>query len=182
MEIQSLAIPGLLQLTPRRFADDRGYFEERYNRSAFEAAVGRKVDFDQDNHSRSKRNVLRGLHYQVPPRAQAKLVGVIRGEIFDVAVDLRRSSPSFGRWAGVILSAENGAQLWVPPGFAHGFLVLSESADVIYKTEGFYAPECDRSLAWDDPAIGIDWPLDGFPLLSPKDSAAPRLDSAETFP
>jgi len=182
MDIQPLPIADLLLLTPRRFGDDRGYFEERYNRAAFEAAVGRKVEFVQDNHSRSKRNVLRGLHYQVPPTPQAKLVGVVQGEIFDVAVDLRRSSPGFGRWAGAILSAENGGQLWVPPGFAHGFLVLSETADVLYKTEGYYAPDCDRSLAWDDPTIAIDWPIEGSPLLSAKDRAAPRLESAETFP
>ncbi len=181
MEINRLAIPDLLLVVPRLFGDDRGFFMERYNKAAFEAALGHSVEFVQDNHSRSHKDVLRGLHYQLPPHPQAKLVSVLAGEIFDVAVDVRRGSPTFGRWEGVILSAENRRQLWVPEGFAHGFLVLSESADLLYKTSGYYAPECDRGIAWDDPDLAIDWPLDGAPTLSGKDAAAPRLADAETF-
>jgi dTDP-4-dehydrorhamnose 3,5-epimerase len=181
MDVTALAIPELLLVTPRLFGDDRGFFMERYNRAAFEAALGRGVDFVQDNHSRSGRGVLRGLHYQLPPHPQGKLVSVLAGEIFDVAVDVRRGSPSFGRWEGVILSAENRHQLWVPEGFAHGFLVLSESADVLYKTTGYYAPDCDRAIAWNDPDLAIDWPCDGVPTLSEKDKAAPRLADARVF-
>ena len=182
METETLAIPGLLLVTPALFGDDRGFFMERYNRAAFERAIGRDVDFVQDNHSRSVRGVLRGLHYQLPPHPQAKLVSVLAGEIFDVAVDIRRSSPTFGRWEGVILSAENRRQLWVPAGFAHGFVVLSDSADLLYKTDGYYAPACDRAIAWNDPALAIDWPLEAAPKLSAKDAAAPVLAEAELFP
>ena len=181
MEIERLALADLLLVAPPAFGDDRGFFMERYNKAAFEAALGRPVEFVQDNHSRSRKNVLRGLHYQLPPHPQAKLVSVLAGEIFDVAVDVRRGSPTFGRWEGVILSAENRRQLWVPEGFAHGFLVLSESADVLYKTAGYYAPECDRGIAWNDPDLAIAWPLDGEPIVSGKDAAAPRLAEAETF-
>lgn len=181
MDVVTLAIPDLRLITPRLFGDDRGFFMERYNKAAFEEALGRPVDFVQDNHSRSGKGVLRGLHYQLPPHPQAKLVSVLAGEIFDVAVDVRRGSPSFGRWEGVVLSAENRHQLWVPEGFAHGFLVLSESAEVLYKTSGYYAPDCDRAIAWNDPGIAIDWPLGGAPTLSGKDAAAPRLADAETF-
>jgi dTDP-4-dehydrorhamnose 3,5-epimerase len=181
MDVTKLAIPDLLLITPRLFGDDRGFFMERYNKAAFDAELGRDVDFVQDNHSRSGRGVLRGLHYQLLPHPQAKLISVLAGEIFDVAVDIRRGSPSFGRWEGVILSADNRHQLWVPEGFAHGFLVLSDSADVLYKTSAYYAPDCDRAIAWDDLDLAIEWPLDGAPTLSEKDAAAPRLAGAETF-
>jgi len=179
--IEQTALPQLLVLTPRYLRDERGFFVESYNRRAFAEATGADVDFVQDNHSRSTRGVLRGLHYQLPPRAQGKLVRVADGEIFDVAVDLRGGSPTFGRWFGTQLSAEKGNQMWIPPGFAHGFLTLSETADVLYKTSDYYAPDCERTLAWDDPAIAIEWPLDVKPLLSAKDSAAPRLAQVETF-
>lgn len=181
MDVSALSIPGLKLVVPRQFGDDRGFFMERYNKAVFDDALGGPVDFVQDNHSRSAKGVLRGLHYQLPPHPQAKLVSVLAGEIFDVAVDIRRGSPSFGRWEGVILSAENRRQLWVPEGFAHGFLVLSDSADVLYKTTGFYAPACDRAIAWNDPALAIDWPLDDAPIVSDKDAAAPLLADAETF-
>lgn len=181
MLIEQTALPQLLVLTPRYLRDERGFFVESYNRRAFAEATGADVDFVQDNHSRSTRGVLRGLHYQLPPRAQGKLVRVADGEIFDVAVDLRGGSPTFGRWFGTQLSAEKGNQMWIPPGFAHGFLTLSETADVLYKTSDYYAPDCERTLAWDDPAIAIEWPLDVKPLLSAKDSAAPRLAQVETF-
>lgn len=181
MQVTPLAIPDLLVLVPRLFEDERGFFTERYNRADFADAVGRDVDFVQDNHSRSRRNVLRGLHYQLPPQAQAKLVGVVRGEVFDVAVDLRRSSPTFGRWAGVTLSETNRRQLWVPEGFAHGFVVLSDVAELIYKTSDYYSPSCDRSLAWDDAQVAIDWPLEDPPILSGKDAAAPALERADLF-
>jgi dTDP-4-dehydrorhamnose 3,5-epimerase len=181
MEAEALAIPGLLVVTPTLFGDDRGFFMERYNRAVFTRAIGHEVDFVQDNHSRSERGVLRGLHFQLPPHPQAKLVSVLAGEIFDVAVDIRRSSPTFGRWQGVVLSAENRRQLWVPEGFAHGFLVLSDCADVLYKTSGYYAPASDRAIAWNDPALAIDWPLDAAPTLSSRDSAAPMLADVEVF-
>jgi dTDP-4-dehydrorhamnose 3,5-epimerase len=181
MDVATLAIPDLRLITPRLFGDDRGFFMERYNKAAIDGALGRSVDFVQDNHSRSRKGVLRGLHYQLPPQPQAKLVSVLAGEIFDVAVDIRRGSPSFGRWDGAILSAENRCQLWVPEGFAHGFLVLSETAEVLYKTSGYYAPGCDRAIAWNDPDIAIAWPLDGAPTLSDKDAAAPSLAAADLF-
>ncbi|MGZ8286498.1 MAG: dTDP-4-dehydrorhamnose 3,5-epimerase [Allosphingosinicella sp.] len=181
MLIEQTALAQLLVLTPRYFRDERGFFVESYNKRAFSEAAGADVEFVQDNHSRSTRGVLRGLHYQLPPRAQGKLVRVADGEIFDVAVDLRGGSPTFGRWFGTVLSAEKGNQLWIPPGFAHGFLTLSETADVLYKASDYYAPECERTIAWDDPDVAIDWPLDGRPTLSAKDSAAPRLAQAETF-
>jgi dTDP-4-dehydrorhamnose 3,5-epimerase len=181
MDSEALAIAGLMVVTPTQHGDDRGFFMERFNRAGFARAVGRDVDFVQDNHSRSVRGVLRGLHFQLPPHPQAKLVSVLAGEIFDVAVDIRRSSPTFGRWQAVVLSAENRRQLWVPEGFAHGFLVLSESADVLYKTSGYYAPASDRAIAWNDPALAIEWPLDGAPTLSPRDASAPTLAHAEVF-
>lgn len=181
MQIEQTALDSLLVLTPRYFRDERGFFTESYNRRAFAEATGAEVDFVQDNHSRSTRGVLRGLHYQLPPRAQGKLVRVADGEIFDVAVDLRSGSATFGRWFGTVLSSEKGNQLWIPPGFAHGFLTLSDTADVLYKASDYYAPECERSIAWNDPDIGIEWPLEGSPLLSAKDEAAPKLDRAETF-
>lgn len=172
MEIEALAIPEVKLIKPRVFRDDRGFFLERWKASAFRAAG--LPDFVQDNHSRSSRGTLRGLHYQLPPAAQGKLVSAVRGEIFDVAVDIRRGSPTFGRWVGAILSEENLHQLWVPDGFAHGFVVHSASADVIYKVTTEYSPEHDRGLLWNDPDIGIDWGVDA-PLLSAKDQTQPRL-------
>lgn len=181
MLIEQTALAQLLVLTPRYFRDERGFFVESYNKSAFLEATNADIDFVQDNHSRSAHGVLRGLHYQLPPRAQGKLVRVVDGEIFDVAVDLRGGSLTFGRWFGAVLSAEKGNQLWIPPGFAHGFLTLSGTADVLYKASDYYAPECERTIAWDDPEIAIEWPLDVEPTLSAKDAAAPRLAQAETF-
>lgn len=181
MKVTPTAIPDVLLLEPRVFADQRGFFFESYNRAAFRQATGLEVEFVQDNHSRSVKGVLRGLHYQLPPKAQGKLVRVVVGAVFDVAVDLRRSSPTFGRWIGVVLSAENKQQLWIPPGFAHGFLTLSENADFLYKTTDFYAPEYERAIRWDDPQLAIDWPLEAAPRLAPKDAAAPWFAEAESF-
>jgi dTDP-4-dehydrorhamnose 3,5-epimerase len=172
---------GVLVLEPKVYGDERGFFFESWNRRAFSELVGRDVEFVQDNHSRSALGVLRGLHYQVR-QAQGKLVRVIAGEIFDVAVDLRRSSPTFGRWTGERLSGENRRAIWVPEGFAHGFVVLSDSAEVLYKATDFYAPEHERTLLWNDPALGIDWQYAGTPLLKPKDAAGLLLAAAETFP
>lgn len=165
---------------PNIFRDDRGFFFESFNQKHFEAALGRRVNFVQDNHSRSVRNVLRGLHYQVH-QAQGKLVRVTVGEVFDVAVDLRRSSSSFGRWVGVVLSAENMRQLWVPEGFAHGFVVLSDVAEFLYKTTDYYAPEHERCIAWNDHTLNIRWPMHGEPLLSDKDSKGVSFLQAEVF-
>lgn len=182
MQVTPTALPEVLVLEPKVFGDARGFFTESYNQQAFDAAVGHHVAFVQDNHSRSARGVLRGLHYQLPPHAQGKLVRVTSGRVFDVAVDMRRSSPRFGRWAGVELSADNHRQVWIPPGFAHGFLVLSESADFLYKTTGYYAPQAEGAVRWDDPAIGIDWPDAGVaPQLSAKDGAAPAWSAARCF-
>lgn len=175
------AIAEVLVVEPAVFGDARGSFYESWNQRAFDRLVGREVRFVQDNHSTSARGVLRGLHYQVP-RAQGKLVRVIEGEVFDVAVDLRRSSPTFGRWVGERLSAENHRMLWVPEGFAHGFLVTSGRAQFLYKATGFYAPEDERTLLWNDPAVGIEWPLEGEPLMKPRDLEGLPLDRAETFP
>jgi dTDP-4-dehydrorhamnose 3,5-epimerase len=174
------AIPGLTILEPRVFGDERGFFFESYNRRAFREATGDDPDFVQDNHSRSARNVLRGLHYQVR-QPQGKLVRVVAGEVWDVAVDLRRSSPTFGRWVGVTLSAANRRMLWVPVGFAHGFVVTSDGAEFLYKTTDYYAPEHERSLLWNDPALAISWPLQGEPVLKPSDAAGTPLARAETF-
>ena len=182
MQVIPTAIDGVLILEPRVFGDARGFFMESYNRSAFAQATGLDIDFVQDNHSRSRRGVLRGLHYQVR-QPQGKLVRVSQGAVFDVAVDIRQGSPSFGRWVGVELSADNQRQLWVPAGMAHGFLVLSESADFLYKTTDYYAPEHERSIRWDDPAIGIQWPLAAHgidtPILSAKDREGLPLAQAE---
>ena len=176
-------VQGPLLLTPRVFGDGRGFFFESWNQQAFNAAAG-DTAFVQDNHSRSSRGVLRGLHYQLPPHPQGKLVRCVLGEIFDVAVDIRRSSPSFGQWVGAVLSADNKQQLWVPAGFAHGFLTLSEQAEVLYKTTDFWSRECERAIRWDDPALAIAWPLEALagalPQLSEKDGAAPLL--AELVP
>jgi len=182
MKVTTTAIEGLLILEPRVFGDERGFFLESYNQKAFDDALGHEVRFVQDNHSRSVKGVLRGLHYQLPPHAQGKLVRVTQGAVFDVAVDMRRSSPSFGRWVGVELTGQNHRQLWLPPGLAHGFLVTSDSADFLYKTTEYYAQPAERCVRWDDPALGIDWPaLDRPPVLSAKDAAAPWLADAETF-
>ena len=175
------ALPDVLVIEPEVFGDARGFFYESWNARAFDALAGREVRFVQDNHSMSARNVLRGLHYQLR-QAQGKLVRVVAGEVFDVAVDLRRSSPTFGRWAGERLSAENRRMMWVPEGFAHGFVVLSETAEFIYKTTDYYAPEHDRTLLWNDPAVGIEWPFEGEPLLKPRDAAGILLADAETYP
>ena len=175
------AIADVLVIEPAVHGDARGFFFESWNRRAFEKLVGTDVDFVQDNHSASGRGVLRGLHYQVK-QAQGKLVRVVSGEVFDVVVDLRRSSATFGRWVGERLSAKNRRMMWVPAGFAHGFLVLSESAEFLYKTTDYYAPEHERTLVWNDPAVGIEWPLAGAPLLKPKDAAGTPLERAETFP
>ncbi|MFQ6539507.1 MULTISPECIES: dTDP-4-dehydrorhamnose 3,5-epimerase [Aphanothece] len=181
---QGAVLEGVLLLTPRVFGDDRGFFFESWNQATFDAAAG-PTAFVQDNHSRSVQGVLRGLHYQRPPHPQGKLVRCLVGEIFDVAVDIRRSSPTFGQWAGVVLSAESKQQLWVPAGFAHGFLTLSPEAEVLYKTTDFWSRECERGIRWDDPQIGIAWPReglpDGQPLLSAKDGVAPALADADLF-
>ncbi|WP_018865194.1 dTDP-4-dehydrorhamnose 3,5-epimerase [Thioalkalivibrio sp. ARh3] len=181
MEAQRLAIPDVVLFEPRVFGDERGFFFESFNARAFEDATGLAPTFVQDNHSRSQRGVLRGLHYQLPPCPQGKLVRVVNGEVFDVAVDIRRSSPTFGRWVGARLSAENKRQLWIPEGFAHGFVTLSESADFLYKTSGYYARELERCIAWDDPEIGIEWPVEGEPVLSAKDREGVHLSEADVF-
>ena len=181
MKATPTALPGVLLLEPRVFGDDRGFFMESWNARTFGEATGLDVAFVQDNHSYSTRNVLRGIHYQVV-RPQGKLVRVVTGSVFDVAVDLRRSSPTFGRWVGYELSAQNKLQMWIPPGFGHGFVVLSESADFLYKTTDYWIGQHDRTVRWNDPAIEIDWPLQGEPILAAKDAAAPLLDAAETFP
>lgn len=182
MNIVSTSIPDLFVIEPRVFGDERGFFFESFNERRFLEAVGAKesLRFVQDNHSRSAKNVLRGLHYQVR-QPQGKLVRVVAGEVFDVAVDLRRSSPTFGKWFGALLSAENKRQMWVPPGFAHGFVVTSDSADFLYKTTDYWAPEYERSIAWNDPAIGIEWPVFGAPILSEKDKKASLLADAEVY-
>ena len=179
MKITPCAIPDVLLLEPRIFGDDRGFFFESFNQCAFHQATGLNLHFVQDCHSRSVRNVLRGLHYQLV-RPQGKLVRVTAGEVFDVAVDIRRNSPTFGKWAGQMLSATNKRQLWVPPGLAHGFLVLSESADFLYKTTDYYAPEHERCIAWNDATLAIEWPLQGaVPLLSGKDAAGTAFLQAD---
>jgi dTDP-4-dehydrorhamnose 3,5-epimerase len=182
MQVTKTAIAGVLILEPKVFGDERGFFFESYNQKAFDQAIGAPVSFVQDNHSRSSRGVLRGLHYQLPPHAQGKLVRVTQGAVFDVAVDVRRSSPTFGRWVGTELSGQNHRQLWLPPGMAHGFLVTSEDAEVLYKATDYYAPQAEGSIRWDDPAIGIAWPaLSQPPTLSAKDAAAPQLAEARCF-
>lgn len=174
------ALPEVLVLEPKVFGDDRGFFFESFNQRDFNAATGFEVQFVQDNHSRSVQGVLRGLHYQIQ-HPQGKLVRVTQGAVFDVAVDLRRSSVNFGKWVGVVLSADNRRQLWVPPGFAHGFVVTSDSAEFLYKTTDYWYPEFERSLLWCDPAVGIDWPLDSLPQLAAKDAAGKPLAEAQAF-
>jgi dTDP-4-dehydrorhamnose 3,5-epimerase len=176
MNVEKTAIDGVLVLEPRCFGDARGFFMESFNQKLFNEAVGHEVVFVQDNHSRSARGVLRGLHFQRPPHAQGKLVRVTAGAVFDVAVDIRRDSRTFGRWVGRELSGDNHRQLWIPPGLAHGFLVLSESADFLYKTTDYYAPQAEDAVRWDDPDLAIAWPDTGAaPVLSGKDAAARRL-------
>lgn len=180
MNVTPTAIPEVLILEPKVFGDDRGFFFESFNARTFERVTGLRCEFVQDNHSKSSKNVLRGLHYQIK-QPQGKLVRVMQGEVFDVAVDLRKSSKTFGHWVGVRLSAENKKQLWVPEGFAHGFLVLSETAEFLYKTTDYYAPEFERSLLWSDPTLKIDWPLEAEPKLAAKDAAASLLGATNVF-
>ena len=182
MQVTPTLLPGLLILEPKMFGDERGFFLESFNQRAFDAAVGRSVSFVQDNHSRSQRGVLRGLHYQEAPHAQGKLVRVVRGSAFDVAVDIRKDSPTFGRWFGLTLEATSQRQMWIPPGLAHGFLALEDDTHFLYKTTDYYAQDCERAIAWNDAAIGINWPaLGNEPLLAAKDAAAPTLAQADTF-
>lgn len=181
MKAIDTAIPDVKIIEPAVFADDRGFFLESFNQVKFEAAIGRSAAFVQDNHSRSGKGVLRGLHYQLPPHAQAKLVRVVVGEVYDVAVDIRRSSPTFGQWVGVLLSEDNKRQLWIPEGFAHGFLTLSDRVEFLYKTTNYYAPESDRGIRWNDPKIAIDWKVTEPLTLSPKDQQQPLLADAEVF-
>lgn len=180
MNLISTAISDVKIFEPKVFGDDRGFFFESFNQKFFENAVGRQVTFVQDNHSKSSQGVLRGLHYQLPPMAQGKLVRVVQGEVFDVAVDIRKSSPTFGQWVGVHLSAENKRQLWVPEGFAHGFVTLSATAEFLYKTTNYYSPADERSILWNDPALGITWPIMDV-ITSAKDQIAPNLIDAEIF-
>lgn len=180
MNVIFTAIPGVLVIEPKVFGDARGFFFESFNQKAFDIATGSNYRFVQDNHSRSAKGVLRGLHYQIQ-QPQGKLVRVVRGAVFDVTVDIRKSSPTFGKWVGIELSEENHRQVWVPPGFAHGFVVTSELADFLYKTTDYYAREHERCIAWNDPAIGIQWPIDQLPRLSAKDQQGLALRDAETF-
>ena len=180
MKITPTALPDVLLLEPRVFTDDRGFFFESWNRRTL-AAAGLEAEFVQDNHSRSLRNVLRGLHYQIE-HAQGKLVRVCAGEVFDVAVDIRKSSPNFGRWVGITLSAQNKQMLWIPPGYAHGFLVLSDAAEFLYKTTDYWYPEHERTLLWNDPALGIAWPLETAPALAAKDASGRTLAQADVYP
>jgi len=180
VRIVQTAIPGVLIIEPKVFSDERGFFFESFNKRAFAHSTGLDLDFVQDNHSQSVKGVLRGLHYQIK-RPQGKLMRVVRGSVFDVVVDVRRSSSTFGQWIGAELSEDNRRQMWVPPGFAHGFLVTSDTADYLYKTTDYYAPEYECCIAWDDPAIGIQWPLDGAPVLSVKDQRGKPLVLAEVY-
>lgn len=180
MQATRLAIPDVLLIEPQVFGDDRGFFFESFNEARFAEAAGRTVRFVQDNHSRSARGVLRGLHYQIR-QPQGKLVRAVAGEVFDVAVDIRKRSPTFGQWVGAVLSAENKRQLWIPEGFAHGFVVISDTAEFLYKTTDYWAPEHERCIAWNDPAIGISWPIDVAPVLSEKDQRGVMLADAEVF-
>ncbi|CAB3666550.1 MULTISPECIES: dTDP-4-dehydrorhamnose 3,5-epimerase [Achromobacter] len=180
MNATPLAIPEVILFEPKVFGDDRGFFFESFNHRVFEEAIGRKAQFVQDNHSRSVKGVLRGLHYQIQ-QAQGKLVRVAQGEVFDVAVDLRKSSPTFGQWVGALLSAENKHQLWVPEGFGHGFVVLSDTAEFLYKTTDYYAPAHERCIAWNDPTLAIDWRMSGDPVVSAKDALGLPFLQAEYF-
>ena len=181
MNVSATELPGVLIIEPKVFGDERGFFYESFNARDFAQATGLEQQFVQDNHSRSQRGVLRGLHYQVE-HAQGKLVRVTAGEVLDVAVDIRKSSPAFGKWAGVRLSANNSRQLWIPPGFAHGFVVLSDYAEFLYKTTDYYTPSAERCIRWDDSDLNIDWQLDGPPILSAKDQIGKSLRNADLFP
>lgn len=180
MKVKPLSIPDVLLIEPQVFIDDRGFFFESFNQNKFEEAVNRKINFVQDNHSKSVKGVLRGLHYQLTPKAQGKLVRVIQGEVFNVAVDIRRSSPTFGKWVGEIISVDNKKQLWIPEGFAHGFLTLSDTVEFLYKTTDFYSKDHEEAIMWNDETIGIDWPLQEV-LLSSKDNAALSFKEAKYF-
>jgi dTDP-4-dehydrorhamnose 3,5-epimerase len=180
MNMNKTELPGVLVLEPKVFGDERGFFFESFNTRRFAELTGVSAPFVQDNHSRSVRGVLRGLHYQIR-QPQGKLVRVVAGEVFDVAVDLRRASPTFGRWSGTLLTAENKRQVWIPEGFAHGFVVLSETAEFLYKTTDYWAPEHERCIRWDDPAIGVRWPLEAAPKVSAKDAQGTSLSEAEVF-
>ena len=180
MKTTRFAIPDVILLEPKVFGDDRGFFFESFNQAQCETAIGRKVNFVQDNHSRSAKNVLRGLHYQIQ-QPQGKLVRVVAGEVFDVAVDIRKSSRTFGQWVGEILSAENKKQMWIPEGFAHGFVVLSDPAEILYKTTDYWAPEHERCIAWNDESLAINWHIHGEPVLSGKDAQGKLLAAAEAF-
>lgn len=181
MKVTQLAVNDVLMFEPQVYHDDRGFFFESYNQKYFDEILGKSAIFVQDNHSQSKKGVLRGLHYQLPPMGQGKLVRVIHGEIYDVAIDIRRSSATFGKWVGEILSAENKKQLWIPEGFAHGFITLSDAAEVIYKTTHYYEPKLERCIKWDEPTIGIRWPITYQPCLSDKDKAGSLLKEIELF-
>jgi dTDP-4-dehydrorhamnose 3,5-epimerase len=180
IQVTTTSLPEVMIIEPKVFGDARGFFFESFNAREFAEQVQADVEFVQDNHSRSAKGVLRGLHYQIQ-HVQGKLVRVVEGQVFDVAVDIRKSSPNFGKWAGVVLSAENHRQLWIPPGFAHGFVVLSDSAQFLYKTTDYWFPEHERSIVWNDPEIGIDWPIDFEPMLAAKDAAGKRLSEADLF-
>ncbi|MEI6517146.1 MAG: dTDP-4-dehydrorhamnose 3,5-epimerase [bacterium] len=180
MKVERLAIPDIVMIEPKLFGDDRGFFFESFNHKRFEEVISRRVSFVQDNHSRSVRGVLRGLHYQIK-EPQGKLVRVTAGEVFDVVVDLRKGSPTFGKWVGEVLSEANKKQLWIPEGFAHGFVVLSESADFLYKTTEYYAAQYERCLAWNDPTLKIDWQIQETPIVSAKDAQGLSLQEAEVF-
>lgn len=180
MKATQTSIPDVWVIEPRVFGDERGFFFESFNEKAFKEATGNKLPFVQDNHSKSTKGVLRGLHYQLPPKAQGKLVRVVQGEVFDVAVDIRKGSATYGKWVAEVLSAENKKQLWIPPGFAHGFLTLSETAEFLYKTTDYWAPEFERSIVWNDESIGINWPTcENEPVLAKKDAEAKRLINAD---
>lgn len=181
MKVTPTRIADVLILEPKVFGDDRGFFFESFNQKAFNEAAGQDIAFVQDNHSKSAKNVLRGLHYQLPPKAQGKLVRVIQGEVFDVAVDIRKGSETYGQWVGEILSAENKKQFWIPSGFAHGFVTLSETAEFLYKTTDYYSPEHERCIMWNDSDLAIDWRFSGTPLVSARDAAAPSFASADPF-
>ncbi|MGQ5289177.1 dTDP-4-dehydrorhamnose 3,5-epimerase [Pectobacterium actinidiae] len=181
MKIIDTKITDLKIIEPAVFGDERGFFFESFNKKKFEDAIGYSVDFVQDNHSKSSQGVLRGLHYQLAPHAQGKLVRCVEGEVFDVAVDIRKSSPTFGQWVGVYLSAENKRQFWIPAGFAHGFVTLSKTAEFLYKTTNYYAPQSDRGILWNDETIGIEWPMSVDPILSEKDKNAKKFSEADVF-
>lgn len=181
MKVTKTAVPDVIVLEPKVLGDGRGFFFESYNQKAFEEATGLSPVFVQDNHSKSTKGVLRGLHYQLPPKAQGKLVRVVQGEVFDVSVDIRKSSPTFGHWVGEVLSAENKKQLWIPEGFAHGFLALSDTAEFLYKTTEYYAPDLERCIRWDDPDINIVWPVGSNVYMSDRDQKALRIKNADVF-